>query len=510
MALTRRGFLKTIGMGLAASGCARLKPTEAASGTAGRPLDRPHARPNIVYILADDLGYGDLGCLNPKSRIPTPHANRLAASGMTFTDAHSPSAVCTPTRYGVVTGRYAWRTRLKSGVLNGYSGHLIDPNRMTVASLLKANGYRTGVVGKWHLGLDFARRQGNPKEFDYSRPVENSPNRYGFDYSYVIPASLDFPPYVYVEDGKVTELPTARQDAWKFPAFIRAGERAPGFKPIETLDVLLGKANAFIAREAKGAQPFFLYFALTTPHKPVLPAKRFQGKSRLGPYGDFLMQVDWTVGQVVRTLEEAGVRDNTLLILTSDNGSFMFRLNETDEDHVANPGVQGYRASSHTSAHVFRGTKADIYEGGHHIPYIVSWPARVKAGTTCEETICLADLMATCAALVGATLPDDAGEDSFNTLPLMLGNDWETPRAPVVHHSANGTFAVRDGKWKLVLSTGSGGREKPVGKPGSTPYRLFDMAADISETTDLAAAHPEIVQRLAGVLQGFQKTGRSR
>jgi len=510
MVTTRRGFLKTIGLSLAAAGCARQEWTQAATGRAKHSFDPTHDKPNIVFIMADDLGYGDLQCFNPKSRILTPHANKLAASGMTFTDAHSPSAVCTPTRYGVVTGRYAWRTRLKRGVLWGYSEPLIARNRMTVASLLKAHGYATGVVGKWHLGLDWKHKAENPKQVDYSKPLDWGPNGYGFDYSYVIPASLDMPPYVYVENGRAAEPPTARQEGRKFPAYIRAGERAPGFNPIETLDVLLGKATAFITREAKGAKPFFLYFALTTPHKPVMPAKRFQGKSGLGPYGDFIMQVDWTVGQVARTLKEAGVRDNTLLVVTSDNGSFMFRLKETDTDHVTDPGVQGYKASSHTSAYVFRGTKADIYEGGHHAPYIASWPARIKAGTTCDKTICLTDLMATCAQIVGAELPRDAGEDSFSTLPLMLGKEPPAPRAPVVHHSSNGTFAVRDGKWKLILSTGSGGREKPTGKPGSKPYRLFDMAADISETTDLAAKHPEIVQRLTRVLEGFQKSGRSR
>jgi len=510
MSMNRRGFLRSLGMGLAAAGCARLGPARAAAGGAKRPFDRAPGKPNIVYILADDMGYGDLGCLNRRSRIPTPNLNKLAAGGMTFTDAHSPSAVCTPTRYGAVTGRYAWRTRLKSGVLGGYSKPLIDPKRMTVASLLKAHGYATGVVGKWHLGLDWKHKADNPKKVNYSKPLDRGPNGYGFDYSYVIPASLDMPPYVYVENGRVAEPSTARQEGRKFPAFIRAGERSPSFNPIETLDVLLGKATAFITREAKGDKPFFLYFALTTPHKPVLPAKRFQGKSGLGPYGDFIMQVDWTVGQVVKTLKEAGVRDNTLVIVTSDNGSFMFRLKETDEDHVTNPRKGGYKASSHTPAYVFRGTKADIYEGGHHIPYIASWPAKIKAGTTCDRTICLTDLMATCAAIVGAELPRDAGEDSFNTLPLMLGQDWETPRAPVVHHSINGTFAIRDGKWKLIFSTGSGGRERPVGKPGSKPYRLFDMAADISETTDVAAKHPEIVERLTKVLDGIRKSGRSR
>ena len=509
MVMNRRRFLKAVGVGVAA-GMARAG---ALSAAAGKAADRP----NIVFVLADDLGYGDLQCLNGKSRIPTPNFDKLAASGMTFTDAHSGSAVCTPTRYGVVTGRYSWRTRLKRGVLNGYSGHLIDPERLTVAGLLKQAGYATGVVGKWHLGVDYARK-GDGKTLDFSKPVGFTPNRYGFEYSYIVPASLDFPPYVYVENDRVVEAGTARQEAQGFPAYLRSGERGPNFRHVETLDVLLGKATGFIADKAKAARstgsgqasPFFLYFALTAPHKPVLPHKRFVGKTKLGPYGDFITQVDWTVGQVVKALEDADVRENTLLIVTSDNGSFMHRLAKAEPDHVADATVQGYRASSHTSAGVFRGTKADIWEGGHHVPYLASWPTKVKAGSTCGETICLTDFMATASAVAGAKLPDNAGEDSFSTLPLLLGKPWAKPRAPVVHHSANGTFAVREGKWKLVLSSGSGGREKPAGKPFGKPYRLFDMAADISERTDLASSHPDVVEHLTQALKTMQANGRSR
>jgi len=504
MPTTRRTFLKTVGLGLAAAGC---QPLARAAHTAGAPADRP----NIVFIMADDLGYGDLQCLNRASKIPTPHLNRLAESGMTFTDAHSPSAVCTPTRYGVVTGRYSWRGRLKRGVLFGYSEPLIEEGRATVASILKARGYTTGVVGKWHLGLGWATKPGGKKQdIDYSRPVTQGPDAYGFDYSYLVPASLDMPPYVYVENGVAVKPATAHQEGRPFPAYMRAGPRAPGFNAIETLDHLLGKATAFIEKHARAPAPFFLYFALTTPHKPVLPARRFQGKSGLGPYGDFIMQVDWTVGQVIDTLQKTGARDKTLVIVTSDNGSFMYRYQAGIKDHVEDAGVQGYRPEHHTANYIFRGTKADIYEGGHHVPWIVSWPGTVKPGSRCDETICHVDLTATCAAVSGADLPADAAEDSFSTLPLMLGQGRAAPRAPVVHHSANGTFAIRDGRWKVVFSTGSGGREKPVGKPFAKPYRLFDMAADVRETTDVADKHHDVVHRLTQTLERFRQSGRSR
>ena len=502
MKMNRRRFLKSLGVGAAAAGLSRAGLLPAAP--------TPTRRPNIVFVLADDLGYGDLQCLNPASRIPTPNYNKLAASGMVFTDAHSGSAVCTPTRYGVLTGRYSWRTRMKRGVLGGYSPPLIDPKRTTIASLLKSRGYATGCVGKWHLGLEYARGA-DGKAIDYARPLAVSPATYGFDFSYIIPASLDMPPYVYVEDGRVTEPPTAKQPGRAFPDFIRAGERSPGFDPVRTLDVLTAKAVEFIAARAGKDAPFFLYFPMTAPHKPVSPAKRFRGNTKLGPYGDFITQVDWAVGQVVAALDKADARQNTLLIVSSDNGSFMYRLAaDAAADHVADPSIQGYKPSSHTSAHVFRGTKADIYEGGHHVPYIASWPGRIRPGSTCDRTICLTDLMATFAAMTGEKLPTDAGEDSFSTLPLLLGRDWEAPRAPVVHHSANGTFAIREGQWKLVFSSGSGGREKPVGKPEGEPGRLFDLSADLSETTDVASGHGDVVARLTAAMERIRSSGRSR
>ncbi len=499
--MNRRSVLRSLGVGMVAAG----------AGGAMRAAARPAAgKPNIVYVMADDLGYGDVQCLNPKSRIPTPSFNRLAEQGMRFTDAHTGSAVCTPTRYGVLTGRYSWRGRLKRGVLFGYSPPLIERGRMTVASMLKGAGYATGCVGKWHLGLGWVGPNPTKGQVDYAKSLTDGPTTRGFDYFFGVSASLDMAPYVFIENDRATELPTAAQAKQDFPAYVRSGPRGPNFSLAGGLDTLVGKASDFIARSAKASKPFFLYFPLTAPHKPVLPAKRFHNKTKLGPYGDFITQVDWSIGQVTAALDKASVADNTLLIVSSDNGSFMYRLGAGETGHVKDETVQGFRASSHTSNHVFRGTKADIYEGGHHVPYLVRWPGKVKPGSTCDATICLTDVMATFADVAGATLPRDAGEDSFSTLELMLGGKPKTPRAPVVHHSANGTFAVRDGKWKLILSSGSGGREKPAGKPFSKPYRLFDMSADISETTDLASGHPEVVGRLTKVLETFQKTGRSR
>ena len=464
--------------------------------------------PNIVFILADDMGYGDVHALNPESTIPTPHLDSLAADGMSFTDAHTGSAVCTPTRYGLLTGRYAWRTRLKKGVLDGYGTPLIDRDRLTVAGLLQRAGYVTGIVGKWHLGLGFARKE---KEFDFAGPVSDHPNMHGFDFSYVIPASLDFPPYIYLRNGAITRFPSIMQAAQEFPAFLREGPRGPDLTMENCLDDLLAQATAFIRRQAASEKPFFLYFPLTAPHKPVLPHPRFRGKSDAGPYGDFVIQVDWTVGQVLQALDGAGVAGDTLVIYASDNGSYMFRRDDPEApDHVSDATIQAYRADRHRSNFVFRGTKADVWEGGHHVPFLVRWPRRVQAGSRNGEPMCLTDFMATAAEIAGVELPPDAGEDSFSILPLLEGRRPARPRAPVVHHSANGVFALRDGKWKLVFGNGSGGREQPLGQPFERPYSLFDMTEDISEQRNLIQDHPEVAARMEQILEEIRASGRSR
>jgi len=467
------------------------------------------AKPNIVFVLADDMGFGDVQALNARSKVPTPNLNRLAGQGMTFTDAHSPSAVCTPTRYGALTGRYCWRSRLKRGVLNGYSAPLLEPGRLTVAGILRASGYHTSIVGKWHLGLGF--QKGADGKIDYAKPVTDGPNEHGFDHSHIIPASLDFPPYVYIENGRIIELPTIDQPSVKFPGFLRRGPRQPGLVMDDCLDDLTRKATGVIEQRAKTDQPFFLYFPLSAPHKPVQPHPRFIGKSKLGLYGDFVMQVDWTVGQMMKAIREAGIEKNTLLIFTSDNGSFMHRRGADEkEDHLSDPTIQAYNEMHHTANGDLRGTKADVWEAGHRVPFFASWPGVIKPGSKCARTTAHVDLFATCAEIAGATLPDNAAEDSFSWLPLFRGGDWAKPRPPVINHSAGGMFALRNGKWKLVAGNGSGGREAPKGKPFAKPYRLFDLSSDLGERKDLAQAKPELVGRLTAQLEDIRIRGRSR
>ncbi|UCD50686.1 MAG: arylsulfatase [Phycisphaerales bacterium] len=505
---TRRDLLKATGTLAAAWTLAGFKANlsmaenEATSGA---------TQPNVVFILADDMGYGDIQALNPQSRIPTPHLNKLASEGVVFTDAHSGSAVCTPTRYGVVTGRYCWRSRLKRGVLNGYSSHLIDPERLTVANVMKRSGYHTACIGKWHLGMDLPVTEENgQRRIDHTRPIENGPNALGFDYFFGVTASLDMPPYVFVENDRFPQPVTAHYEKTSFPNYSRAGLMAADFSHEKALDQLTRKAVDYIDARSKDQQPFFLYFPLTAPHKPCLPAARFRGNTDLGDYGDFVTQVDWVVGQVDKALKANGLTDNTLLIYTSDNGSYMYRWDEDKPDHVTEPSVQGFHPQKHQANYIWRGTKADIWEAGHHVPYLVRWPGVVQPGAKCDETICLTDLMATLAEITGFQLPGNAAEDSFSLVPLLQGRKPPTPRAPVIHHSGSGMFSLREGKWKMVFGNGSGGRQRPRGKPFEKPYFLVDLEQDPLETTNVIEAHPEIAQRLTERLETIMDSGRSR
>lgn len=469
------------------------------AGLAARPADAP----NVVLILADDLGYGDVSALAHGSALPTPNLDTLARAGMIFTDAHSPSAVCTPTRYGTLTGTYCWRSRLKSGVLGGYSPPLLDPGQPTLGTLLQGAGYRTAAVGKWHLGMalptttddvDTRPWSGDPG-IDWAGTIADGPTHHGFDSYFGVSASLDMAPYVYVRDDGFEAPPVDTQAAQPFPHFVRKGPRAEAFRPEDVLDDLTREAVAFIGEAAGEERPFFLYLPLTAPHKPTLPHERFRGATELGEYGDFVAQVDWSVGQVLTALDEAGVADETLVVFTSDNGSYMYRLEGEVEDHVDAPGKQAYRADRHRANGPWRGTKADVYEAGHRVPFFVRWPGRVAPGSTSAEPVCHVDLFATLAAVVGRDVPAGAALDSVSLLPLLDGVADATRGAPVVHHSVNGTFALRDGRWKAVFSSGSGGREKPQGKPFDG-VRLFDLEVDPAESTDVAAGHPEVVARL--------------
>lgn len=459
--------------------------------------DSAQARPNIIYILADDMGYGDVSYLNKDSKIRTEHLDRMASEGMCFTDAHASSAVCTPSRYSIMTGRYCWRSMLKQGVLFGYSKHLIEDGRLTVAQLLKDNGYQTACIGKWHLGLDWVKAGEAVEDVDFTKPIANGPIDFGFDYFYGISASLDMAPYVYIENDRVTALPnriTVDPDA-----FWREGPTGADFQHIDVLPNVTRKVLDKID-EFSGA-PFFIYFPLPAPHTPILPTEGFVGKSRTNRYGDFVLMCDDLVGQVMNKLVERGIDNNTIVIFTSDNGVSP----QADLEALAQLG--------HHSSYVFRGYKADIYEGGHRIPFIVRWPERIAAGSFSKEPICLGDLMATVAELVEVKLPDNAGEDSVSNLPVWLGADHSTPlREATVHHSVNGFFAIRRGQWKLELCPGSGGWSYP--RPGeepadAPPYQLYNLATDICERRNLYAEHPALVEELVGLLGKYVDEGRS-
>lgn len=462
--------------------------------------------PNVVLILADDLGWGDVRANNPGSSIPTPHFDRLAAEGLLFTDAHSPSGVCTPTRYGVLTGRYCWRSRLKSGVLGGYSTPLLDPGQPTLGTLFQDAGYATAAVGKWHLGMALPLLSddvqttpwaGDPG-IDFAGTISDGPTHHGFDRYFGVTASLDMAPYVYVRDDHFEALPTAQQPGQRFPDFVRQGPRSIDFRLENVLDDLAREAVSFIEEAAAGEAPFFLYMPLTAPHKPTTPHPHFVGRTELGPYGDFIHQTDWTLGRVLRALDETGAAANTLVVVTSDNGSYMYTRDQRP-DHVEDEGVQAFRPEHHRANGPWRGTKADVYEAGHRVPFVVRWPGRVAAGTRSAEPICHVDLYATFAAAAGLEVVEGAAEDSHDLSSLLEGAAGATRGGPVVHHSGNGTFALRDGRWKAIFCTGSGGREQPKGRPFDG-VRLFDMHLDGGETRDLAAEQPEIVERMTAAL----------
>ncbi len=472
---------------------------------AGVSKQGQHRSPNIVFILADDLGYGDLSGYNQKSKTRTPHIDQLASQGVRFTDAHSPSAVCTPTRYGILTGRYSWRSTLKSGVLNGYSKPLIEKSRTTVASFLKKNGYTTAVVGKWHLGLSSSNDTTSQEQLDLSRPLTDGPPQHGFDYSYILPASLDMPPYCYLENNRLT-APLTEQTQGNNPdngttgAFWRKGSMSAGFDFDQVTPTCTQKAISFIQEQAASAKPFFLYLTFPSPHTPWLPLDEYRGTSKAGSYGDFVRMVDAQVGKILKTLDQLGLAENTIVFFTSDNGPFW-----------KPPFIEEF---DHHAAFIYRGMKADAYEGGHRIPFIVRWPGKVHPHSECSEPITLTSLLATCADVLNKKLAGNEGEDSFSILPLLT----ETSRAYIrpealIQHSARGLFVVRQGDWKLILGLGSGGFSKPETEPvreNGPVGQLYNLKEDPGETTNLYLRFPEKVATLSSILKKYQETGRSR
>lgn len=456
----------------------------------------PH--PNIIYILADDMGYGDVSCLNKDSKIHTKNIDALAAEGMKFTDAHSNSAVCSPTRYGVLTGRYAWRTWLQNSVLWSYDSMLIDKSRMTVASLLKKNGYHAAAIGKWHLGLGW--HKDGEGQVDILKGITEGPTDIGFDYFYGITASLDIPPYVYIENHGITATSIDTIQATTGKGFWRKGPIGNDFKHEEVLPNLTQHAVDYIKQQSATGNPFFLYLALPSPHTPILPAKEYLGKTGTNAYGDFVLMTDDMIGKVLQSLEDAGLEKNTLVIFTSDNGC------------SPSADFKELKKAGHNPSYIFRGAKADIFEGGHHIPFIVKWPGKVKAGTVNNETICLTDFMATCADLVNEKLPDNAAEDSYDLMPLLTGNGTYR-RTSTIHHSIDGNFSIRQGQWKLEFCAGSGGWSYPTKNDLKTlqlpALQLYDLYDDWGEQKNVASAHKKMVTTLTKEMKQIVEDGRS-
>ena len=445
------------------------------------------SRPNIVLILCDDLGYGDVQCLNLENgKIQTPHIDKIADQGMTFTDAHSGSSVCTPTRYGLLTGRYSWRTRLQSGVTGGYKPCLIAPDRLTVAGLLQKQGYATAILGKWHL------------DFQYQDPVSGEmlkrPHR----------KLKKMPPV----GSKIPDGPVSRGFD-TYHGFHHAGDMQAVIEndtvivhedEINMLPRLTRKAVEYIDARAKSPdQPFFLYVPLGSPHTPIVPSKEWQGKSELGPYGDFVMQTDATVGAITDALEKNGFADNTLLIFTSDNGC----------SKAAN--IPALRKQGHTVSAQYRGSKADLWEGGHRVPFLVRWPSKVESGSTSDQLITLVDVFATVSDITGEKAPAMA-EDSVSFLPALSGQAIQSTRKGVIHHSISGHFAYRQGKWKLLLAKASGGWTSPKENQAGADApqaQLYDMENDPGEKNNLHLSHPEVAQRLLANLTVDVQNGRS-
>ena len=469
-------------------------------------------RPNILLIYTDDQGYGDVSALNPNAKFETPNLDRLVREGMAFTDAHCSDTVCTPSRYGLLTGRYSWRTSLKKGVMGAEGKCLIADGRTTLASFLRNDGYETAMVGKWHLGMEFSGPKGSR---DWSQPVAEGPVDKGFDYFYGIPASMNYGILTYIENRRILEPPTlwtakkpnkiAIADYRITPPYSNVRELglevAPSFDDQQVLTKFTDKAVEWIddfAGRSTDDDQFFLYLAYTSPHKPVIPIKEFQGKSRAGAYGDFMMETDAHIGAVLDALDRHELTRDTLVIMTSDNGP-------------ENTYPERLRRFNHASAGGLRGGKRDLYEGGHRVPFIVRWPATVKPETRAADTVSQTDLLATFADLLGKTLAAGEGEDSVSFLPVLEGKP-RARRAPLIHHSASGHFSIRDGQWKLNMIRGSGGSLQPrwiEPKAGEPSFELYDLASDLGETHDVASANPRVVERLRAAISVVVVQGRS-
>lgn len=461
-------------------------------------------RPNVVLVLADDMGFGDLGCYGA-TKIPTPAMDQVAAEGTRATDCHSASAVCSPSRYALLTGRYAWRGPLKRGVLFGHSPAIIERDRPTLASVLRDSGYATGAFGKWHLGLGWRFKDhrgwsafdpGAPlmaevddgSSIDYEAGFGDGPTTRGFDRFFGITGSLDMQPYCFLDQDRTLGVPSVPKPVL-YPQQ-RPGLQVPGWRDDEVDIRFAEQACSWIRSKAAAGTPFFCYLPTSAPHRPCLPPELTRGSSRAGPRGDMVCMVDWVVRQVIDLLDELGIAKDTILIVTSDNGAELAYVDGNTHGHRANG--------------AWRGQKADIWEGGHREPFVARWPGRIPAGSVTNELIGLIDLMPTIAAACNAPLPPGSAQDAEDVLDVLTGKAKHSPRTSLVHHSASGTFSLREDSWKLVMGTGSGGFSDPKGCRCDASFsqgQLYDMKNDPLETANLWSEHPEVVERLYGELK---------
>jgi len=485
------------------------------------------ATPNILILYADDMGFGDLACQNPASKIPTPNLDRLASEGIRFIDGHSSSGVCTPSRYAMLTGRYHWRKFY--GIVNAFGPSVFAPERLTLPEMLKEKGYTTAAIGKWHLGWDWdtyrkpdakpVRSEKKPwgatvyewgsEAFDWSKPIPDGPLAHGFD-SYFGDTVINFPPYCWIENDRVVDVPDVQLDTKRWKPIkeggweCRPGPMFSGWDPYENVPAITRKGVEYIQTQATDKKPFFLYFAFPSPHAPIIPNDVFDGKSGAGAYGDSVVEMDDACGQLLRALADSGQAENTIVVFSADNGAEAYAY-ARDKKY------------GHWSSGPFRGLKQDIYEGGHHVPFIIRWPAVAEAGRVSDELVSQIDLMATFAAVVGADLPKGQAEDSHNLLPLLKGTGSGV-RTSLVHSTWKQTgFGIREGDWVLINEKTGYARKPKEGWEQRHGYvadddaavELYNLKEDIGQRNNVAADYPERVEALRRLLETIRKKGHS-
>ena len=482
-------------------------------------------KPNIVIFFVDDMGYGDISYLNPEGKIQTPNLDKFAEEGMIFTDAHSTSSVCSPSRYGLLTGRYNWRSELQRGIVLPFGKLLIKDNILTLPHHLSENGYHCGLIGKWHIGMDWdfevdkdfhpAGHCAKEPEEEYvatdehrkkwkeafSKPIKKGPHTCGFDYSFGVDIP-NWPPFCFIENGQTLGIPSTYLPKYQIGNQMASipGPAMPYWNFHQLLPTFASKTDEYIKERSKSDKPFFLYFSSTSPHTPLAVNKKFIGSSSLNNlYADFVIETDDIFGQVLKSLEKHGVADNTIVIFTSDNGCAPY------------VGVKDLEEQGHFPSYIYRGYKSDIWDGGHRMPFIIRWPGNIKPNSICDELICLTDIFKTCSDIIGGTLSDSNGVDSFSFLPLLMG-EKNPIRDFIVHHSIKGKFAIRDKEWKLVLCPGSGGwayDDKKAYEQEENFLQLYNMKEDPSERNNLCKKYSEQVQKMLEILSQIIENGRS-